>query len=510
MLGAGLRVRQFLAHRALWLDELYVSLNIVHRSYAGLLRPLDWNQGAPVGWLWGEKTAVEIFGNHDTTLRILPLLLSFGSLVFFYCFVRRWLSGFASVLACALFAFAPTLINYATQVKQYGADVFFVLVVIVMTTWVLDQPSFPRTVLWTISSVIAMWCSHAAVLALGSCTVVLLVILLIKYRSWKTFRLVLVAPIAFVVSLAIEYSVNLHAIAGNRALVDYWKRGSPPSQSSLSGDATWLRDALVFFMRNPLEFARPTLALALVGVGMVLFVARRGAVALVVVSPVVVTLVAALLHRYPLHERLSLYLAPIVFLALASLLDLNLPKRFAPLTIVALLAVVAVGAAPVKSAVAIARTPLDVEDSRGPFAFAAARWEQGDALLIEQVWAEPAYAYYGPQYGLRVAGTFRIPPAPKTCPADARIETLRRYRRVWIVVTHRASTEPSNRNAIYESYFAALGPPEATFHGAGSAAAYLFTVGASASAANGIRAATEDRCVVLTLYPTVTRQRRAG
>ncbi len=45
-LGVALRLAQYLANRSLWLDESYIALNIVQRSFSQLLQPLDFNQAA--------------------------------------------------------------------------------------------------------------------------------------------------------------------------------------------------------------------------------------------------------------------------------------------------------------------------------------------------------------------------------------------------------------------------------------------------------------------------------
>jgi hypothetical protein len=500
VVGGGLRLRQYLAHRALWRDELLVVSSIVHRSYSGLLKPLDYSQGAPVGWLWIEKAAVDLFGNHDQVLRLVPLLLSLGSLVLFSLLVRRWLSGLASVVACTLFAFAPNLINYATQVKQYGGDVFFVLVVVVMTTRVIDKPSARRIVFWTLASVVAMWCSYAAIVALAGCSLVLVARLMFTTRSWKTILSVLAAGVAFVVSLSIEYFANVQTVSKNKVIADYFNsRGLPPRPFSISGDATWLWHALRFFMTNPAEFGRPTLALILVIIGSVVFVARRGPTALVVFAPFAAAILASLLHTYPLYERVSLFCAPMVFIALASLVDLGLPARLAPVAIAAFVSVVVVTSVSVKNSVSIARSPSEITDSEGPFAFAAAHWQPGDALLVERTWAWPAYDYYGPQYGLRAVGRFAMASKPGPCLVGAEVGRLQKYRRVWFVLTHRISSQPMNRNEIYRSYFSAVGPLEAAFNGYGNSGAYLYKVDKVPRAVRPLPAWVENPCIAVRL-----------
>jgi hypothetical protein len=72
--GLGIRVIEFLRCRSLWLDEASVSLNIVNRSYWGLLQPLDYHQGAPIGFLWAARFLVKLFGASELALRGYSLL----------------------------------------------------------------------------------------------------------------------------------------------------------------------------------------------------------------------------------------------------------------------------------------------------------------------------------------------------------------------------------------------------------------------------------------------------
>jgi hypothetical protein len=49
--GVLLRVIAYLKDRSMWFDEAMLAHNIVTRSFAGLVKPLDYAQGAPVGYL---------------------------------------------------------------------------------------------------------------------------------------------------------------------------------------------------------------------------------------------------------------------------------------------------------------------------------------------------------------------------------------------------------------------------------------------------------------------------
>ena len=68
-LGTVVRLRLYLARRALWFDEAAVALNVVDRSFLELLAPLDFRQTAPPLFLWLERTAVLLGGPNELALR---------------------------------------------------------------------------------------------------------------------------------------------------------------------------------------------------------------------------------------------------------------------------------------------------------------------------------------------------------------------------------------------------------------------------------------------------------
>ena len=80
VIGVGLRVRALFANRSLWLDEAMLALNICGRSFAGLLAPLDYDQGAPIGFLMLERLAVVVFGPTELALRLVPFFASIAAL----------------------------------------------------------------------------------------------------------------------------------------------------------------------------------------------------------------------------------------------------------------------------------------------------------------------------------------------------------------------------------------------------------------------------------------------
>jgi len=109
-LGVALRLAQYLANRSLWLDESYIALNIVQRSFSQLFGPLDYHQVAPIGFLLIEKVAVQAFGNTEYALRLFPLFSGIVALLLLYKLASWYLAPRATIIALGLFSIADPLI----------------------------------------------------------------------------------------------------------------------------------------------------------------------------------------------------------------------------------------------------------------------------------------------------------------------------------------------------------------------------------------------------------------
>jgi uncharacterized membrane protein len=87
-LGIVVRATQYFANRSLWLDEAFLALNIVQRSFTELWRPLSHDQVAPLGFLMAEKLAIVCLGNHAYALRFFPFLAGIAAVPLFFAVAR--------------------------------------------------------------------------------------------------------------------------------------------------------------------------------------------------------------------------------------------------------------------------------------------------------------------------------------------------------------------------------------------------------------------------------------
>lgn len=146
----------------------------MHRSFAGLLKPLDNHQGAPVGFLLLEKLVVSLLGSHEYALRLMPLVASILTLPLFYLLCRQFLSRPIAVIALIVVAMGEKQYDYSADTKQYAVDVFVTVALMLLAMLAvgnsLRQTAGSRRglIALAIAGAMAVWFSHPAVFVLGA------------------------------------------------------------------------------------------------------------------------------------------------------------------------------------------------------------------------------------------------------------------------------------------------------------------------------------------------------
>ncbi len=167
-LGTIIRLVRFAVAHPPWGDECYVAANLIERDYAGLLRPLDYDQVAPVLFLWVELTAVRVLGFSEWSLRVYPTACAIAGLFVFRHLAGRVMAGPPLVMAVAIVAVAVNPIRHGGEAKPYAADFLASTVLLAMAVEWWRRPDRSRW-LWGMAATapIAMGTSIPAAFVLG-------------------------------------------------------------------------------------------------------------------------------------------------------------------------------------------------------------------------------------------------------------------------------------------------------------------------------------------------------
>ncbi|MCS6845243.1 MAG: hypothetical protein NZ528_13125 [Caldilineales bacterium] len=480
-LGVGLRLRQFLFNRSLWLDEALLANNVVQRELSPLLaEPLASNQGAPLGFLLVSDLLSHLPLPTDLALRIGPLLAGLAALALAY---RLSLDVLTTPAARATFvgpmALAPVLVYYSSEFKQYAGDVAVALAIL----WigVRYRPDLRSAALLAAAGAVGLWFSHPA-LFMAAAVGIGLAAEAAWRRQWRDLRPLAAVAVVWAVNLGLVYALSLRDLAGNRNLVAYWRLGYAPVLVSGPAELRWYWDSALGFVFLAFGEAGPVGAapqpewfgplnialLAVVAAGAVYLARRQPRLATFALLAVGLTVFASGLKLYPFRGRLILFLTPLAFLAAAGSVEWLAAgrRRWRPAAAwalaAALLTVVAVPSA------RVALHPYNHFDIKSALRFVQAQRGPGDAVALT-FWTEPAYRFYAPAFGLHDLPVAAI--APRDNDPAALLAALCDHpplRPTWLVVSHRFDERLDLLAALGEK-----GPMTASWEGNG-AGAYRF------------------------------------
>ena len=311
VLGIAIRAWAYFSNVSLWLDELLVSRNILGLPLSHLLtKPLLLDQVAPRGFLLLEKLAVDTLGGNELALRFFPFVCSVASVLIFHRLTNRALGGWGPAIALGLFAIGIPFIQYGVEVKQYIFDATAAMLLLYLALTLRD-PGVPtqRLVLTGLAAFVIIWFSQASVVVMGGIGAAFAVEWLIG-RERRTARALLITiPLWAVASLvAILAGLRSMTPSTREFMDDFWGTGFLPLPFTLSGTLRWLwAQSLSMFtdptlLRYPLAFVFVALSL----LGIVSLWRTRRDVALIVLGPFALAVLAAAAHQYPLRGRLML------------------------------------------------------------------------------------------------------------------------------------------------------------------------------------------------------------
>ncbi|MDY6896776.1 MAG: glycosyltransferase family 39 protein [Cyanobacteriota bacterium] len=478
--GILIRVIQYFYNRSLWADEAVLALNIVNRSYLELLQPLDYDQGAPIGFLWIEKLAIQVFGNNEYAFRLFPLLSSIISILIFYQLAKRFLRLEAVPIALAFFVSLNYLVYYATELKQYSSDVFIALLSCLIVIQVATQKlNNIKIAIYSFLGALVIWFSHPAVFTLaGVGGSILLLDTVKRERKSKIFQSLLIYS-TWLISFGVFYFVSVQSLNNNSDLMTSWRNGFPSSFY----DINWVFNALGKFFYRPLGFVGITDGLAIFAfiVGCISLFQRQKEKLLLLLSPVIATFFASFLHKFPFRNRLVLFLTPFFILLIAEGIDYLIQRRgFKKSFIPGIILLAALLFHPVTTASNLLIQPYQRAEIKQVINYVKSNQQPGDTIYIFQR-GHYQFLYYAEKYGYKpddyIIGVDDLDKydGRKLSAAEEErykqdLNKLRGNKRVWLIFSH---AHVDSENEMMKSYLDRIGEKTDLFETEG-AFVYLY------------------------------------
>ena len=218
--GVSVSIVQFLYNRSLWLDESYLALNIINRNFLELLQPLNYEQVAPILFLYIEKLITVLFGLSEYALRLFPLLSYWASIYFLYKIIKiLQLNIYATALSLSLFIFNGTIIYYSSEVKQYMTDVLVITYMFYFT--LKNQKSISKKyILLGILGTVSIFLSNVSPIILLCCGTFLLYEDL--KNGWKEFKHILIISFLWITFFGMYFLFFIYDHPTREFMLRYW------------------------------------------------------------------------------------------------------------------------------------------------------------------------------------------------------------------------------------------------------------------------------------------------
>lgn len=312
--GLGVFFRVYgLGVRDLWTDEAWVALAALQDTPQEALAA---SQSTPPLYLLTVWALAQAAGGHEAVLRSLSLFFGLGTLALFWPLARMLTSLSSSLLGLAMVAFSPIMVYFAKELKQYSGDAFFAVLIFFLVERLRLRESRWLWLVLGLAGILGLGFSHALVFILP----VALAGLWFGSLTSRRLRVALLGGVwaaAFAAYFLLFFRQQVDPV-----LLTYWAQDFPDF-SGLGAFLWWLGAAFdryfTYFFDYPGIFWAPPLVAA-----GILALVRQGAsrALLYLGGPLLLTLGAAALHRYPFMghyngNRLMLFSAPLLYLVAA-------------------------------------------------------------------------------------------------------------------------------------------------------------------------------------------------
>lgn len=333
---AGLAVSIFMncVGRSLWLDEAMLSYSFSERSLFELTSAVfEWDQNAPVLYLYFAKVMTLIFGNTEFVLRSVSILAMILTL-FLTWYVAHYVFKLKYAIICSAFlANMNFILQYSNVFKQYLSECVWVLLVLVVYWFYREKKITFRPVI--LLYMIFIWGANPACFFIGGVLACEFIEGVVKKDRTQILGSLFIGAGVFV-SFVTYYFYWLRATAQSGTMQAYWGNADfpliPKSIEDLKMANAMLYDVFITFREGRLFIMGLVLAAFVIGIIM-----ERNRYYMVLAVGFLITLFASFIHMFPMADRLWCFSYPLFVILSFSAIDRMMGKRSGELAAVALM-----------------------------------------------------------------------------------------------------------------------------------------------------------------------------
>jgi hypothetical protein len=173
-----LRFRQYLFASSYWYDESFLILTIRERDFPQLLGAQPYNLVIPPVFLWLTRGLYVLGGDGELLLRLPAFVAGLLALLLMIPLSRRVVGGPQALWPFALLAVARNVVAHGCEVRPYTFDLLFTELIVLWTAIIIDPAVSSRTRKWScfglgVVALIGPWLSFPSAFVLGGASAAL-------------------------------------------------------------------------------------------------------------------------------------------------------------------------------------------------------------------------------------------------------------------------------------------------------------------------------------------------
>ena len=325
--GLGIRLMVYVSNPPLYVDETFLANNVLGLTYRELCGSLGWGQAAPLGFLMLAKTCVRLFGESEFALRSWPLIASCLGVCLFYRLSKEYLQGVEAIGAMLLLALSKTHIYFAVDFKQYSTDVLVVIYVLLLALHFKKDKIGWR--FYAMSGALSLWFSFPVIFILAGIGISDLVSQLVMKNKTRLKQIIAVG-FFWCASFAVYYIVSLQGISQQKSMIAYWGPFYLQSPAFNMVTVNGLREKMAdIFDYNFGAGISGFVAAICCCAGCVKLFFEKKYEGWYLIGSIIISIAAFLLKQYPLFQRLSLFLVPLLIILIAKgISGIRIPNKY--------------------------------------------------------------------------------------------------------------------------------------------------------------------------------------
>ena len=316
-----IRITMYIRGNSLWLDEAMLAESIIVRNINNLTAaPLSNDQTAPVLYLYTVKLLGMLFGYSENVLRVYSFIVFIGMLIAEWALLKNCFK-IESLFVWAALCITSTLkiyMRYSNELKPYMGDAFWV--VLLLYLYHLYRTTKIKTVFFTVLCCIALLFSSPVVFFAASIGIVEFISAIRAKNKKHLFRILFFGAAVSGVFIA-NYILWLMPVAKNPSMIDYWKQHRfnilPLSIRQLFINV-WLIYSIMYLPSFIFTTCYTLLALA----GLIISIRKKNKISFVVGLSGFLLLIASNFEKYPLVNRLNLFVYVLAIMYMSIFLDM--------------------------------------------------------------------------------------------------------------------------------------------------------------------------------------------